>query len=130
MSRPVSTQVPHNGLIVANIPTVDTVILCCAGASALVSYVNREQPMNSIRSEKISLAEDNLVAEIETGIRDSVRDDVADLRRPVPSTTDTALDPSTQPSVNNINSLTEHVAGPSLAEIANVISALGSMREM
>ena len=86
--------------------------------------------MNSIRSEKISLTEDNLVAEIETGIRDSVRGDVADLRRPVPSTTDTALDPSTKPSVNNINSLIEHVAGPSLAEIANLISELGSMREM
>src|SRR5438067_1368800 len=115
---PASAQVPHNGLMVANIPARDTVSSMSRGHPRSSHMSTREQPMNSIRSEKISLTEDNLVAQIETGIRDSVRGDVADLRRPssLPSTTDPALDPSTKPSVNNINSLIEHVAGGSLTE--------------
>jgi len=94
----------------------------------------REQPMNAIQSEKISPIEENLaaVAEVEAGIRDFVRGDVADLRRParLPTTTDTVLEPSTVAAVNNINSLVERVAGPSLTEITNLISELRSMREM
>ena len=90
--------------------------------------------MNAIPSEKLSPIEENLatVAEVEAGIRDFVRGDVANLRRPasLPSTTDTAPEPSTEASVNNINSLIESVAGPSLTEIGNLISELGSMREM
>ena len=80
--------------------------------------------MNFFRSEKISLTEDNLVAEVEAGMRDFVRGDVADLRRParLPTTTDTVLEPSTVAAVNNINSLVERVAGPSLTEITNLIS--------
>ena len=89
--------------------------------------------MNAIPSEKISPIEENLaaVAEVEAGIRDFVRSDVANLRRPASraSTTDTALEP-TEASVNNINSLIERVAEPSLTEIGNLISELGSMREM
>ena len=96
------------------------------------SYVNKRTAMNSIQSEKISLTEDNLVAEVEAGMRDFVRGDVADLRRParLPTTTDTVLEPSTVAAVNNINSLVERVAGPSLTEITNLISELTSMREM
>jgi len=65
-------------------------------------------------------------------MRDFVRGDVADLRRParLPTTTDTVLEPSTVAAVNNINSLVERVAGPSLTEITNLISELTSMREM
>jgi len=33
--------VPHNGLMAANIPAVDTVNSYLKGASALVSYVNK-----------------------------------------------------------------------------------------
>jgi len=88
--------------------------------------------MNVIRSEKISPIEDNLVAEVEAGIRDFARGDLPDLRRPasLPSTTDKALDPSTEASVSNINSSIEHVAEPSLTQIGKLISELGSMREM
>ena len=88
--------------------------------------------MNFFRSEKISLTEDNLVAEVEAGMRDFVRGDVADLRRSarLPTTTDTVLEPSTVAAVNNINSLVERVAGPSLTEITNLISELRGMREM
>jgi len=90
--------------------------------------------MNAIPSEKLSPIEENLatVAEVEAGIRDFVRGDVANLRRPggLPSTTDTALEPSTEVSVNNISSLIERLAGPSLTEIGSLISELESMREM
>jgi len=114
-------------------PPVIQLILARAGTSALVS-VNKEQPMNAIPSEKLSPIEENLatVAEVEAGIRDFVRGDVANLRRPasLPSTTDTAPEPSTEASVNNINSLIERVAEPSLTEIGNLISELESMREM
>ena len=46
-----------------------------------------EQPMNAIRSEKIESTEEDsnlaAVSEVEAGIRDFVRNDVAYLRRPV-----------------------------------------------
>src|SRR5436190_14672717 len=90
--------------------------------------------MSAIPSEKISSAEENLaaVSEVEAGIRDFVRSDMAHLRRParLPSSPETALEPSTEASVNNVNSLIERVAGPSLTEIEKLISELGSMREM
>src|SRR5205814_3969291 len=120
-----STQVPHNGLIVANIPARDNVNSSSWGHPRSSHTSTREQPMNPIRSEKISTIEEDLaaVAEVEAGIRDFVRGDVANLRRPasLPCSTDTALEPSTEAAVNNINSLIERVAGPSLTEIGNLI---------
>src|ERR1700736_567391 len=90
-----------------------------------------EQPMNAIRSEKVESTEvdSNLaaVSEVEAGIRDFVRNDVAYLRRPaqgVPSGADTAIEPSTEATVNNVNSLIQRGAGSSLAEIENLISEL------
>src|SRR6266403_1303279 len=68
--------------------------------------------MNVIRPEKIdSIDEDeNLAAvtEVEAGIRDFVRNDVAYLRRPTPGilgSTEAALEPNTEATVNNVNSL-------------------------
>src|SRR5438874_12660255 len=91
----------------------------------------REQPMNAIQSEKISSIEENLaaVAEVEAGIRDFVRADVANLRGPasLPRPTNTALEPSTEASVNNINSLIELVAVPLPTEIGHLVSQLESM---
>ena len=59
--------------------------------------------MNAIRSEKVeSIEEDNnlaAVSEVEAGIRDFVRNDIAYLRRPAPSTvggTDAAVDPNAE----------------------------------
>src|ERR1700694_3358172 len=94
--------------------------------------------MNVIRPEKIDgIDEDeNLAAvtEVEAGIRDFVRNDVAYLRRPAPgivSSTDTvALEPSTETTVNNVNSLIQRVAGTSLTEIENLISELESLRDL
>ena len=74
------------------------------------------------------------VSEVEAGIRDFVRNDVAYLRRPAPgaatTASDTALEPSTEATVNNVNSLIQRVAGTSLAEIENLISELESLREL
>jgi hypothetical protein len=100
-----------------------------------------EKPMNAIRSEKVestieTIEEDpNLaaVSEVEAGIRDFVRNDVAYLRRPTPSmiaSTEPALEPSTEATVNNVNSLIQRVAGTSLAEIENLISELESLRDL
>ena len=77
------------------------------------------------------------VSEVEAGIRDFVRNDVAYLRRPATTgvvsgtaETATALEPSTEATVNNVNSLIQRVAGSSLAEIENLISELESLRDL
>ena len=77
------------------------------------------------------------VSEVEAGIRDFVRNDVAYLRRPATTgvvsgaaDTATALEPSTEATVNNVNSLIQRVAGSSLAEIENLISELESLRDL
>ena len=91
--------------------------------------------MTAIRPEKIeSTEEDNNLAaasEVEAGIRDFVRNDIAYLRRPAPSiaaSTDVAVDPNAEATVNNVNSLIQRVAGTSLAEIENLITELESLR--
>ena len=92
--------------------------------------------MTAIRSEKGESTEvDDLaaVSEVEAGIRDFVRNDVAYLRRPapgLPSTTETALEPNHETTVNNVNSLIQRVAGTSLTEIENLISELESLRDL
>jgi len=93
--------------------------------------------MNAIRSEKIeSIDEDTNIdaaSEVEAGIRDFVRNDIAYLRRPTPPNmvggTDVA-DTSADAAVTNVNSLIQRVAGTSLAEIENLISELESLRDV
>jgi hypothetical protein len=71
------------------------------------------------------------VSEVEAGIRDFVRNDVAYLRRPPTLTPDTtAVEASTDATVNNVNSLIQRVAGTSLAEIENLIGELESLRDL
>jgi hypothetical protein len=89
----------------------------------------------SIRSEQIEPAEmdDNLdaVSEVEEGIRDFVRNDIAYLRRPPGASPEMA--PHTDASestVNSVNSLIQRVAGTSLAEIEKLISELESLRDL
>ena len=89
--------------------------------------------MSILRSEKIEdTDEDNdLVAasEVEAGIRDFVRNDVAYLRRPAPGM-DGAAEQGAEAVVNNVNSLIQRVAGTSLAEIDNLISELEGLRDL
>jgi hypothetical protein len=92
--------------------------------------------MNVIRSEKIETTEaeavdGNLaaVSEVEAGIRDFVRNDIAYLRRPAAGS-EGALDSTAEATVTNVNSLIQRVAGTSLAEIENLISELESLRDL
>jgi hypothetical protein len=95
--------------------------------------------MNAIRPEKIESTDEDTdlaaASEVEAGIRDFVRNDIAYLRRPSPAPnmvagTDVAADPNTDATVNNVNSLIQRVAGTSLAEIENLISELESLRDI
>ena len=93
----------------------------------------------TIRSEEIESDADvevdsNLAAvtEVEAGIRDFVRNDIAYLRRqqPVASPETAPIEPNTEATVNNVNSLIQRVAGTSLAEIEKLISELESLRDL
>lgn len=97
--------------------------------------------MSANLSEKVdSIESDNnlaAVSEVEAGIRDFVRNDVAYLRRPaagtpaadVPAATvDTAA--NADATVSNVNSLIQRVAGTSLAEIENLVTELESLRDL
>ena len=93
--------------------------------------------MSANLSEKVdSIESDNnlaAVSEVEAGIRDFVRHDVAYLRRPAAgqSTTETPpLDSSADATVNNVNSLIQRVAGTSLGEIEKLISELEALRDL
>jgi len=91
--------------------------------------------MSAIRSEKIELTEEDndavAASEVEAGIRDFVRNDIAYLRRPMPvGGTDAAVDPNAEATVNNVNSLIQRVAGTSLAEIESLVSELESLRDL
>jgi hypothetical protein len=72
------------------------------------------------------------VSEVEAGIRDFVRNDIAYLRRPmaVNNTPEPTLDPSAEATVNNVNSLIQRVAGTSMSEIEHLISELEQLREL
>src|SRR5215831_11724118 len=86
----------------------------------------KDQPMNA-RTEQIEetgTEEDGnftAASEVEAGIRDFVRNDIAYLRRPVSTPIPEAppLDPGADAAVNNVNSLIQRVAGTSLSEIEN-----------
>ena len=94
--------------------------------------------MNGIRSEKIESTETEVadsnfaaVSEVEAGIRDFVRNDIAYLRRPVSNASaEPSLDPGAEATVTNVNSLIQRVAGTSLAEIENLISELETLRDL
>src|SRR5882757_6764721 len=91
----------------------------------------------TIRSEEIESTEETVdsnlaaVSEVEAGIRDFVRNDIAYLRRPpVTSEAPAPLEPNTEATVNNVNSLIQRVAGSSLAEIEKLISELEGLRDL
>jgi hypothetical protein len=95
--------------------------------------------MNAIPSEKPEVAEEtttdlsannlSAVTEVEAGIREFVRNDVAYLRRPgqTPPPVDTTDNDAT---VKNVNSLIQRVAGTSLGEIENLITELEGLRDL
>jgi hypothetical protein len=95
--------------------------------------------MSILRSEKNEATEGEVdtnlaaVTEVEAGIRDFVRNDIAYLRRPATlnnASAEPALDQSAEATVNNVNSLIQRVAGTSLSEIENLISELEALRDL
>jgi hypothetical protein len=89
--------------------------------------------MNAIRSEKMESTEvdsELAVSDVEAGIRDFVRNDIAYLRRPAQGSSDPAVESSPESTVNNLNSLIQRVAGTSLSEIETLISELEGVREL
>jgi hypothetical protein len=93
----------------------------------------------NVQAEKPELTDEDknlaAVSDVEAGIRDFVRKDIAYLRRP--STTPTPLSTSTEPmdslaeaTVNNVNTLIQRVAGASLQEIETLISELEGLRNL
>ncbi len=86
------------------------------------------------RAEEIEEAidmDDNAASQVEDGIREFVRNDIAYLRRaPVPSPDTAPMDSNAEATVNNVNSLIQRVAGTSLAEIEKLISELESLRDL
>ncbi|HEX7925429.1 MAG TPA: hypothetical protein VF583_30990 [Bradyrhizobium sp.] len=82
--------------------------------------------------EATSEVDSNLaaVSEVEAGIRDFVRNDIAYLRRPVASPETAPTDTNTDATVSNVNSLIQRVAGTSLAEIEKLIGELESLRDL
>ena len=94
--------------------------------------------MNAIRSERIEQVEGEAEAdtdfaaasEVEAGIRDFVRNDVAYLRRPAVMNSPESLEPGAEAAVNNVNTLIQRVAGTSLSEIENLISELEALRDL
>ena len=94
--------------------------------------------MNAMRPEKTEGTETetidtNLAAvtEVEAGIRDFVRNDIAYLRRPAATAPDAPpLDPSAEATVTNVTSLIQRGAGTAPPEIENMISELESLRDL
>jgi hypothetical protein len=93
--------------------------------------------MSILRSEKAETKDAEVesdlaaVTEVENGIRDFVRNDIAYLRRPASAnSTEPALDASAEATVNNVNSLIQRVAGTSLSEIENLVSELETLRDL
>src|SRR5712672_1230708 len=89
------------------------------------------------RSEKIESTEEDsnlaAVSEVEAGISDFVRNDIAYLRSPAPSAPgNPEMLPEQNPetTVNNVNSLIQRVAGTSLTEIENLMSELEALRDL
>ena len=70
------------------------------------------------------------VSDVEAGIREFVRNDIAYLRRSPQQVSTEPLEPNTEATVNNVNSLIQRVAGTSLAEIEKLISELESLRDL
>ncbi|CAN5376748.1 hypothetical protein BH10PSE10_BH10PSE10_12430 [soil metagenome] len=92
--------------------------------------------MNALPLEKSDLNDEDknlaAVSEVEAGIRDFVRKDVAYLRRPSSSAqvTEAPADTSADAAVGSVNTLIHRVAGASLSEIENLITELEGLRTL
>lgn len=94
--------------------------------------------MNALPAEKSELTDEDknlaAVSEVEAGIRDFVRKDVAYLRRSPSTSTTSSTEPPTDASaeaaVGSVNNLIHRVAGASLSEIETLIAELEGLRTL
>ena len=91
--------------------------------------------MSALHAETIERSDEDTnlatVTDVEAGIRDFVRNDIAYLRRPTPSMVPPNEPPDiAEATVNNVNMLIQRVAGQSLDEIENLIGELESLRDL
>ena len=93
-----------------------------------MNAINRAEQIE----DNVDVDETNAAAsQVEEGIREFVRNDIAYLRRPpIPSPDTVPMDPTAEATVNNVNSLIQRVAGTSLAEIEKLIAELESLRDL
>lgn len=88
--------------------------------------------MNALHTDTIERSDEDAdlakVSDVEEGIRDFVRNDVAYLRRTAPSMVPPA--DQSDAAVQNVNMLIQRVAGASLTEIENLITELESLRDL
>ncbi|MBN9600913.1 MAG: hypothetical protein J0G28_14735 [Afipia sp.] len=89
--------------------------------------------MNAVQPERHDVTETDAdlkaVSDVEAGIRDFVRNDIAYLRRtPAAPNTDGALDSTAEATVSNANTLIQRVAGATATEIDNLIAELETLR--
>jgi hypothetical protein len=137
--RPMKERaLPHIGRDAVKIGSPDGTCFDCRRAGDRARFIREtgELAMNAIREKIESIEEESdfgAASEVEAGIRDFVRNDVAYLRRPAPgllSNGETALEPGQEATVNSVNSLIQRVAGTSLGEIENLIAELESLRDL
>jgi hypothetical protein len=93
-----------------------------------MNAINRSEQLEAEVEEDVDT--DSAVSEVEAGIRDFVRNDVAYLRRPAVAASNEALEPQSEATVNSVNSLIQRVAGTSLAEIEKLIGELEGLRDL
>ena len=91
-----------------------------------MNAINRSEQMESTEADTDLEA----VSEVEAGIRDFVRNDIAYLRRPPVVTAAEPLEPNQESAVNSVNSLIQRVAGTSLGEIEKLIGELEGLRDL
>jgi hypothetical protein len=92
-----------------------------------MNATNRSEQVEPTAEDDSSL---DAVSEVEEGIREFVRNDIAYLRRPHLANPETVPLEQSESAVNNVNSLIQRVAGTSLTEIENLISELESLRDL
>jgi hypothetical protein len=90
-----------------------------------MSVMRSEKPEGTETESDGNVASGTAAAtEVEAGIREFVRNDIAYLRRP-----GGGEEPNPEATASNLNSLIQRVAGTSLSEITNLISELEGLRE-
>jgi hypothetical protein len=93
-----------------------------------MNNANRSEEIEQVEGDDANLS---AVSEVEEGIREFVRNDIAYLRRPVAvSAPEATLDPGAEATVNNVNSLIHRVAGTSVSEIEKLIAELEAVRDL